>query len=141
MIAFNTLVMWGRAFISKTFPPTAAATGDSLAEIIMSESINSGPDLWTGKVIHKIPFIEAHRIAGIILEEAPKYGLEVAMVAAGIAGESRFDQFATNPNCQVARFGESRREAFLRTDMGIAYNNAATRQSCSSKSGVRDYVT
>jgi len=107
-------------------PTPAVNQVATLVSIIMSVTRDFGPSLKTGGQIRKVNAAQAETIAQLILAEAKTSGIDAAMLAAGIAGESCFDPTAVNPNNQDAKKGESAHEAFLHKDIGLCQFDAAT---------------
>lgn len=103
---------------------------DPLVNYIMSQTLNYGPSLKTGGYIRKIEESTAADIASYIRKYAPQYKFGkcngIAVITAGMAGESRFDPLATCPNNQVAKPNETEHERLLHTDCGLAQFDYAT---------------
>jgi hypothetical protein len=97
----------------------------TLVDIIMSQTMNYSSST-TGGHLCKISLDTAIKVAAVIEATAPKYGLTVPLVAAGIRGESDFDPAAVDPNNQDAKPGETPDQAILHTDIGIGQFDGAT---------------
>ena len=116
----DLLVALWRVTVSLVNSPPPPKPGASLAEIILSNTREYGPNPRTGGLIHRIDAAEAKVLEDIIKSEAPKYNLDPVLVIAGLCGESMFDPHAENPNYQDAKPNETPQQAFEHDDIGIA---------------------
>lgn len=127
---FKTILAWLRALFSTvTAPPPLVPSPTrktTLVDIMLNWSRDFGPSLVTGGYLRKIDKTTAQVVSNVIYATALATGMEVEMLAAGIAGESRFDPHAFNPNNQDAIPGESLYAAFLHADIGLCQFDGAT---------------
>jgi hypothetical protein len=116
----------GQTLENMTLPPE----GSSLVDIIMHTTRDFHSEK-TGGSLHKISLGTAHIVAGYIMNYADKpfgvggvlYKVHYPYIAAAIAGESCFDPFATNPNNQNGKPGDSQMVIDGRTDYGLGQIN------------------
>lgn len=101
-----------------------APTGLTLEQLIQRENLPfTSPR--TGGVIHQIVASVCTQVAALIRRAASGAGIDVALLAAWIAGESRFDPAAFNPNRQNDKPGQTPEQAFAHADVGIAQFDGA----------------
>ena len=90
-----------------------------LVDIICKYNGDYGPFPGTGGVIHRIPEVQAYRVAEMILQVAKSTGQKPSFIAGWLACESLFDPGAFNPNHQDGKPGETPQQTFMHTDWGL----------------------
>jgi len=131
-MTYTNLIGWMNTLEDLLFPRPAPKLGDSLQKIILANNKAFGPSPITGGIIHRISAPTALIVATVIDANAPiitavlgcSHNEAVALLAAGIKGESRFDPRAINPNKNKARPNETPAAAFGRHDLGLCQFSA-----------------